>query len=258
MNPAAANTIRIAIPCFGEEVAPLFGSTRRFRVWLVVGGQIADYEEIEIDASDSIARVRLMRSIEADVILANGIEARLRQLLETENRLVVEGIVGTATDVLYGYLAGRIKGTVPQPGEGVAGRQTADVSAWTSDLLNETGWMVRQVREVNIFPVDLIAKRGCPLCGKPVRVAVCCGAHAYRVDEEIREFQRVTATGYHARLYVHQAIPSVIRQCSEYSIEVLSPDRFASYQQSSADEGELPPLQGRIEGHPGLNRSLTV
>ncbi|MCB2198853.1 NifB/NifX family molybdenum-iron cluster-binding protein [bacterium] len=248
---------RIAVPCFGEEVAPLFGVTRRFRVWDIEGGRVAHYREVALDDGGPLARTRLMRNLEVDVILANGIESQLRQLLESEGRLVIEGVVGTATDALYGFLAGRIQGVKFKGHTSPNRAQTADVTSWTEELLREGGWSIRTVHEPDIFPVDFVGERPCPICNKPVRIAVCCGSHAYRVDEEIREFQRVTSANYHARLYVHQALPSVARTCTEYGIELLPPDRFAELKEGGWHNCELPPLRGTIKGHPSLNRFAT-
>ena len=254
METKGTRSRRIAVPCFGEEVAPLFGAARRFRIWDIEDGSVVHYRELALDDDGPLARTRLMRTIEADVVLANGIESQLRQLLEAENRTVIGKVIGTATDALYGYLAGQITAISPDPSSKNTGLQTADVTAWTEDLLRSTGWKIRVVHEPEIFPVDFIGEKNCPICGKPVRIALCCGAHAYRVDEEIREFHRVTAGGYQARLYVHQAIPTVARTCAEYGIELLPPDRFAALAEGAPEPHDLPPLRGPVAGHPELNR----
>jgi hypothetical protein len=91
------------------------------------------------------------------------------------------------------------------------------------------------------------------MCGKPVRAAFCCGAHAWQVDAELVEFHRV-ARGYNARAYVHHALPGLEERCRELGIELLEPTVFAA---SHPDEPgvRMPPLRGTIDGHPQLNRS---
>jgi len=254
MTAPEPGTLRIAIPCFGEEVAPLFGAARRFRIWDVRDGRIEQYGEVALEEDGGIVRTRLMRDMQVNVIVANGIEGRLRQMLETEGRIVVDQVIGTATDALFGYLAGRFR---PARTEATPARQvhhTADVVAWTAELFERSGWQVRAVHDPAFFPVDLVCKTDCPVCHKPVRIAVCCGAHAYRVDEEIREFHRVTASGYHARVYVHQAISSVEKTCRSFGVELLDPSAFHRRQGRPLEPSDLPPLVGSIEEHVNLNQ----
>ncbi|HEB84169.1 MAG TPA: hypothetical protein ENI92_04120 [Bacteroidetes bacterium] len=246
-------TLRIAVPCFGEEVAPVFGSTRRFRVWVFEGGEVRDYRELAVEGADPLHRYRLVKELDTDVVICNGIEEHCREMLRAVGVEVVPGVVGTATDALFGYLAGRIRPPdlehSPAPGE--IHPHAADTVEWTRELFIENGWRVRRVREEEFYPVDLTAERTCPVCGRTVRVAVCCGAHAYRVDEEIRQFQRITAGHYQARVYVHQPLPSVVRRCRDFGIELLDPVSFVRHEKSGRGTGRAPlaPLTGPVEGH---------
>ncbi len=245
---------RIAVPCFVEEVAPLFEAAGRFRIWDVSSEGIHECREIAPEGEDEVARIRMMRELGVTIVLANGIKKATRRLLRAEDVDVIHGVSGTAVDVLFGYLAGRLGGVTDEDSDiPMSGPVAADAVAWTSDLLESLGWTVNRVDGPNLSPMDLVAERICPDCGKPVRAAICCGAHAWRVDEEIGEFHRITSTGYNCRLYVHPPLNAAVKYCAAYGIELLDPSAF---QPASMAGLHLPPLKGRINGHPELNTTV--
>lgn len=240
----------IAVPCFGEEVAPSLDAARHFRLWTIEDEVALDCREVPLEADDHIERVRLLRRLEAEVVICGGVSACLRQMLEASGCQVVDGVVGRATEAVFGYLAGRIRpreaGDAIAPQAGAAADPT-DLVEWTRDLLIGAGWRVRRVSDPGFQPVDLTARQTCPVCGKPVLAAVCCAGHTHRVAEEIREFQRVTAGAFHARLYVQHAFAGVQSTCREYGITLVDPAAFAD--DEAAPAGPLYPLRGGVQGH---------
>lgn len=248
--------IRVAVSCFGEEVAPCFDTARRFRFWKIVRRMAREYRELTVEEPGGIERVRLLRRVQADILICNGIDESYRRILETEGCVVIDGVLGSATDALFGFLAGQIQ---PRRHEDALHPQsiqyhTADLVEWTKELFSSLGWEVKSVLQNHWYPVDLWAVRICPICGRPVRVAVCCGAHAYRVDEEIRELKRATASGCDAGVYVHHAIPGVFEICRELNIELLDPEDFGGSWDEKRSSGLMPPLRGPIAGHERLNQ----
>ena len=248
---------RIAITCFGEEIAPCFDTARRFRFWEIVNNKAKEYRELAEEEIGGLQRVRLLRRNRVQVLICNGIENRYREMLEADGCQVVDGIIGSATDALFGYLAGRIKpisrDETLTPGQ--VQPHTADLVAWTENLFRSLGWKTRRSTQTSLLPVDLVAQRDCPICGKPVNAAICCGAHAYRINEEILELKRITATGYNVRVYVHHTVPGIERICSDFEIELLDPDDFIGSKKDPKRYGVLPPLKGAIPGHEKLNIS---
>ncbi len=247
--------VKISVTCFGEEVAPCFSHARRFRVWEIGYDESMEYRELKVEESGSLARIRTVLKNSIDVLICNGIQEQSRRLLESNGCVVIDGVLGTVSDALFGYLAGRIRPRSTMNEEDMIGIQqfTADLVSWTHDLFSDLGWNVEPVIEAEPFLIDLVAKRTCKICGKPVRVAVCCGAHTYRIENEIREFRRRTMVGYNARVYVYHAMPQVIRYCRDFEIELLDPAGFVASQDSRSGVSTLPPLTGIIDGHEKLN-----
>lgn len=107
--------------------------------------------------------------------------------------------------------------------------------------------------EPEVYPIDLTAVQVCPVCTRPVKLAVCCGAHAWQVETELREFNRVTRNVYNARLFINYGSPVSKERCRELDIELLTPDSVPRAQSSGVIGTTLPPLRERIDGHPNLN-----
>lgn len=242
--------LRVAVPCFGEEVAPSFSAARRFRVWELERGIVTDYREVAMYVAHGLQRVKLMRRLAVDILLCGGVENQLRMMLEADDIKVVAGIKGLANDALFGYLAGQIE-YQPLEDEPVDLRElkphAADLVEWTRDLFLKHEWNVVSIHQPDLFPMDLIAEKDCPECGKRVRSGVCCGAHCVKVREEIAELRRVTAYGYNARVYVNNAIDVIVEACEEYEAELLDPTAF--HGSSNGHNFVLPPLRGLIHGH---------
>lgn len=250
--------LRIAIPCFGEEVAPSFEAAIHFRIWHSNGGEIFNYVELKTGQNvEALSRIRLLLDSSVDVLICNGIKFATRKLLSVKGCKVIQSIAGPAADALYGYLAGKIihNGRENHLPPGPSQPHTADLVQWTFELFTSYVWNTTAGSGVETLPVDLIAEKTCPVCKRPVRVAICCGAHAFRVDDEIREFHRVTASGFHNRIYVHQFLPGVANKCAEYGISLLDPITFSKSCNDCLSQCPLPPLCGNIAGHPQLNGS---
>ncbi|TKJ36572.1 hypothetical protein CEE37_14935 [candidate division LCP-89 bacterium B3_LCP] len=246
---------RIAISCFGEEIAPRFDNARRFRCWEISNNEAKDYPGISAEETDGLYRVKLLRRSRIHVLICNGIEERYREMLEVDGCYVVDGVTGSALHALSDFLEGRLQqrfhGESLPHGEILP--HTAELVLWTGDLFRTLGWDVQQPAKPNIFPIDLLAQRSCPFCQKPVNVAICCGAHSYRIHEEIKELKRVTASSYNARVFVHRAVAGIEDICKDFEIELVDPDDYTSDALDQESRSSLPPLRGIVIGHEKLN-----
>ena len=254
MDAERSRGLHIAIPCFGEEVAPRFETARRIRVWTIDGNRLNNHSEFCVEGMRGpIDRVRLLILHGANVLICNGIDDTYRKMIKERGCKVVQGIAGSVIDALFGFLAEKIvhdglaQPLVPGPKQ----PDISDLVEWTEALLRSLGWQVERETGAVGFPVDMIATCLCPVCEKPIRIAVCCGAHIYRVDEEISEFHRVTSNRFNARLYFHQRLPGVERACQGYGIQLIDPVVFADLE--AGNPNPLSVLESPISGHANLN-----
>ena len=88
----------------------------------------------------------------------------------------------------------------------------------------------------------------CPVCNRQIRVAICCGAHIYRADKEIREFHYAVRAGYDVQVYVHPATQPIMRYCDEYGMELIDPETELANSHKHAAR-RIPILQKAVPGH---------
>ena len=241
----------VAIPVFGDEVAPCFEAARNFLIARIADGAVRSTRMVECRGCEGFGRVQLLRESRANVLVCNGIKHFYRDLLQAAGLLVVSHVSASAVGALEDFLSGRLTADADtaEPVDLQDEIPLADLICWTEELFTAHGYAVRKAIEVAPFPIDLVAEIECPVCGKPVRVAICCGAHMYRPEQEIQLFHLHAAHGYHARVYVHPASEQIMRQCRDYAIELIDPDsREFSRDHPVADR--IPLLRTAV-GHEG-------
>lgn len=239
--------LRVLIPCYGEEVAPLFESASRFRYWKFESGEIVRYNEITVEGADGLAKMKLIRTHQIDVLLCNGIQDNLRLILEVDGCSVVNNVAGPAADALFGYLAGLL-----EQNNAETFLRIADLEEWTKQLFIITGWTVKTAEKPLNSLVGITARRICPVCKKEINVAVCCGSHAIRVESEITDFAAETSQGYSARVFVHQKSNRISPLCRNLGVELLDPGRFHRSLAGSLPKDLIPPVRGPFKDHDQL------
>lgn len=244
----------LAIASFRSEIAPCFDAASRFQLWNISEGNATALHDLEFGKSGGIERVKVLVNTQARVLICNGIQTNFIRMLQADGCEVLWGIGGAVEKILSEYLAGRIEPVDPDNihESDASFDPDEDKIAIAINLFRTLGWQVKQIDRQQSFPIDLVAERSCPLCGRPVRVAICCGGHIYRIDEEIREFKRVSSGGYNARVYMNEARKSLAARCNEFNIELLEPSTVEAWCAANSTSCKFPPLKGRIDGHEKL------
>jgi len=100
--------MKIAIPRFGESVAPCFeyGSTMAF--FTVEEGRIIDQVDVPLQSRLPFDRVRLMKEKEVDTVICGGVQALYEDLLKASDIQVVSWVSGKVEDLLHLFLKGRL------------------------------------------------------------------------------------------------------------------------------------------------------
>jgi hypothetical protein len=118
-------------------------------------------------------------------------------------------------------------------------------------MLVACGWQVKPADPNAPFAVDLVGSIRCPVCHRPIRAAVCCGAHIYRCDREIREFHDATVNDFHVRLYIHPATSRLTECCRSFGIQLIDPHSYpVDVPESNARR--LSPIAVAVAGHDRL------
>lgn len=237
----------------GAVVAPRFETAEHFYICTLFEGRIEEKQVSACLDTEGFARVRLIREQHVDCVICGGIRAFYRQLLNSMGVEVIDHVALSVEDALEQFAGGQLQ---PAPMNGNDQKAMCDIPhedliCWSHDLFVSYGWQVFATDDSAPFAVDLIGSIDCPVCKRPVRVAICCGAHIYRCDQEIREFHDATVNDFHVRAYIYPANDRLAECCRAFGIEVIDPNRqVAKDQELRADR--VPLITVRVDGHEQL------
>ncbi len=240
----------IAVPKFNDEIAPCFEVAGCFLVSTVEEGTEISHKIYPCEGCEGYGRIQFIRAKKINVLICNGIKGFYRDLLQASGVTVISNVCDTVTGAIQKYVSGSlVSDSEPiEPAETDDLIPLEDLVCWTRELFEANGYSVKSRKGEAPFPIDLIAEINCPLCHKPVRVAICCGAHMYRSDQEIAQLHRIATTNYHARVYVHSYSSQIVRFCKEYGVELIDPDA-GIHDTERPLKSKIPILQGIIDGH---------
>lgn len=241
---------KVAIPQLGHKVAPRFEVARRMLIASIDNGKVTNSKIIDCGEADGYRRVRLLRIHRVSALLCNGINASFKDILVASGLLVIPQCRGEINQLFEDYIQGTLSSEdqIPAPAVVSADILHEDLIELARSLFETSNYRVMPGPGQESFLIDLIAEIDCPVCRLPVRVAICCGAHTYRADQEIAEFHHATRSGYHARVYFCPRQPSLWKCCEEYGIEAI--DAYSeSTPERQPQSARIPLLTGPIEGH---------
>ncbi|HEX7344021.1 MAG TPA: hypothetical protein VF398_07140 [bacterium] len=217
--------MKIAIPRFGEEIAPGFEVAAHLSVFEAGHTQATPLDLLSFNAPGGLDRVRALLAGTVNILICSGIGNQYKSMLQASGITVIDHVTGTIAGVLDAFYNGELCGSQTEPifRSGLHGAPLNELLDWTIKAFQEHGYEVRSARDMAPFPVDLVARMQCPGCGKLVRIAICCGMHTYRVDQEIREFHHAASGSFDACIYIHDASPEVEKTCKDFGIQLLIP-----------------------------------
>ena len=242
--------MNVAIPILDREIAPCFEAARQFKLYVVKRGKVVSSQTIECLSNTENMRVRLLRLHEVHTLICNGIKSFYQNQLKAMGIFVIPNVNGSINATIGNLLAGRIKPYSNVKNETGTSNLVShdDLVNWAKELFESNRYSVELFPGDESFLIDLVAKINCPLCGKQIKVAICCGAQIYRTDQEIREFHHNTKTQYNSRVYVYLTNPQLEKSCNEYGINFLSPDITGKQSEEEA-KSLIPILRRPVEGH---------
>lgn len=240
--------MKIAVTIFKDEIAPCFEAAKRFQVLEIQDSRIVNEKYLECRARGPIARLRLLKEADIDVVICNGIRSFYKDMLEAENRKVFKDVTGKIKKAIDLYL----KGEIGRASKKVRPEDQAPCIFEMGELVQMTGeYFARNGYEVSDeeydFPVDMLATIKCPKCKKPIRVAICCGGHLFSWEKEIKELRNISEN-FDAAVYVHAAQKPVARTCRDYKINLLDPWVLEN-EEKGKKNSPLPILRIPVKGH---------
>ena len=100
--------MRVAIPRFGELVAPCFGYSATITIFTVRRGKVTDQVDFCLQSPDSLDRVRLLRDQRVGTLICGGLQDRLEDMLKTNGVRVISWVSGRVDDLLRCFIRGEL------------------------------------------------------------------------------------------------------------------------------------------------------
>ena len=240
----------VALPTFSDGIAPCFEVARLFVLARIENGIIASKKIIECGGCEGFGRVQLLKQKLVDVLICNGIKGFYRDILQAGGIAVISDISADADAALRKFISGQLspEAEIEETDGEAVDIPLDDLVCWTKELFAAHGYRVFSGQDRAQFPVDLVAEIDCPVCRKPIRVAICCGAHLYRADREIQMLHLVTVSDYHACVYVSMPRLNIRKYCREYGVELIDPDSPVACEDKNV-AGKIPLLKSVVRGH---------
>lgn len=124
---------KVAIPRFGESVAPCFEYSATMAIFTVDGHEIIDQIDVTIRSQVAFDRVRLMRDHQVDTVICGGVNEVYEDMLRAHGVEVVSWVSGNVEDLLRDYLHGRLIA-----GTGRLGQAPGDDARFRPESLQQT------------------------------------------------------------------------------------------------------------------------
>jgi predicted Fe-Mo cluster-binding NifX family protein len=240
--------MKVAIPYLGEIIAPRFEAARYFLVITQEKNRKSTETHVECAGPEGYRRVRLLQIHRVGTLICNGIKGSYRDMLAASGISVIQNVTGPVRPAIKAFLAGDLRVEAQAADVLTTSCDHQALIGWARELFEQHGYQAEAGPGEDSFLVDLVARITCPVCGRMVKVAVCCGAHTYNATHEIVEFHHTTGADYDARVYVCPANPTVAKFCREYGIELLDPEA-GDTQTIAVGSNKLPILKGPVRNH---------
>lgn len=100
--------MKVAIPRFGESVAPCFGYCATMAIFTIRDGRVVEQIDFPLRSEEPFDRVRLLRDQEVDTIICGGVQDILEDALCASDIRVISWVSGSVDDLLEIFLRGQL------------------------------------------------------------------------------------------------------------------------------------------------------
>lgn len=101
--------VTVAIPRFGEEVAPCFEYSATISVYTVEDGTVVDRKDFSLRSTVSFDRVRLLRDQSVDVLICGGLQDVMENMVTANNIKSISWVSGSVDTLLDAFIKGKLK-----------------------------------------------------------------------------------------------------------------------------------------------------
>ena len=101
--------MKIAVPIFGERVAPRFDCATSFRILTCDNGEIKKSEDVVLASTKSLERINLLFNLGIKILICGAINEFALRMFTEKGINVIPWIIGDVQKVINSYLKGDLK-----------------------------------------------------------------------------------------------------------------------------------------------------
>lgn len=113
--------MKVAIPHFGEDVAPCFEYSASIAIFTVRGTTVVGQMEFTLQSGEAFDRVRLLRDQNVATLICGGVQESFENLLQASGIRVISWVTGDVRKLLELFMRGELV-----PGSGRLGNEARD------------------------------------------------------------------------------------------------------------------------------------
>jgi len=100
--------VKVAIPRFGEFVAPCFEYSATIAIFTVDRRKVIDERDFSLQSREAVDRVRLLRDQGVDTLICGGVHTRFEDMLVENGIAVISWVSGEVDTLLRQFLHGSL------------------------------------------------------------------------------------------------------------------------------------------------------
>ncbi len=105
--------MKVAIPRFGESVAPCFEYSATIAIFTIRRGKVVEQRDFVLRSREALDRFRLLRDQGVDTLICGGVQDFFEDMLTEHGIRVLSWVSGSVDDLLERFLKGTLE---PGPG----------------------------------------------------------------------------------------------------------------------------------------------
>jgi predicted Fe-Mo cluster-binding NifX family protein len=100
--------VKIAIPRFGEAVAPCFEYSATIAIFTVEDGKVVSQRDFTLQSQQEFDRVRLLRDQGVNTLICGGVQDRFEDVIKALGIQVISWVSGDVENLIDQFLRGKL------------------------------------------------------------------------------------------------------------------------------------------------------
>ncbi len=100
---------KVAIPRFGETVAPCFEYSATVAIFTIENDQVIAETDFTLQSQRALDRVRLLRDQGVDTLICGGVQDKIQDLMEAQGIRVISWVKGEVENLIEQFLRDELR-----------------------------------------------------------------------------------------------------------------------------------------------------